>query len=189
MKFEHLKQTPSDINEHLEIIKTYSAECEIVAEFGTREVVSTWAILEGLKPKTTYIGVDVYKSTNLEMAKNYAKEKAINFYFKHGSTLDQDFNLGDVDFLFIDTLHTYNQMSMELSKHGNVAKKYLGFHDVVSFAYTDEQIYGHADNKVKVQSENSGLLPAIFQFLKVNPHWKIDYFAQNNNGLLILKRD
>jgi hypothetical protein len=132
MKYEHLKQTPSDINEHLEIIKHYSAECEIVAEFGTREVVSTWAILEGLKPKTTYIGVDVYKSTNLEMAKNYAKEKGINFYFKHGSTLEEDFNLGDVDFLFIDTLHTYNQLSMELNKHGNVAKKYLGFHDVVS---------------------------------------------------------
>lgn len=189
MKYEQYKNTPSDINEHLEIIKYYSAECEIVAEFGTREVVSTWAILEGLKPKSTYIGVDVYKSTNLEMAKNFAKEKGINFYFRHGSTLEDGFTLADADFLFIDTLHTFNQLSMELNKHGNTPKKYLGFHDVVSFAYKDEDIYGHADNKVKVASENTGLLPAIFQFLKVNSQWKIDYFAQNNNGLLILKRD
>lgn len=189
MKYEHLKQTPSDINEHLEIIKHYSAECEIVAEFGTREVVSTWAILEGLKSKSTYIGIDLYKSSKLDEAIQYAKEKGLNFYFRHGSTLDEDFICPKCDFLFIDTLHTFSQLQQELTKHGDSSAKYLGFHDVVSFAYRDEDMYSHADKKAIVKTENTGLLPAIFQFLKGNPHWKIDYFAQNNNGLLILKRD
>jgi hypothetical protein len=189
IKLKQLIETPSDINEHLEIIKHYSSECEIVVEMGVRDVVSTWAILEGLQPKMTYIGVDVYKSGNLEEAKQFAKSKGVNFYFRHGSTLENEFTCPKCDFLFIDTLHTFSQLQQELTKHGNSSIKYLGFHDVVSFAYRDEDIYSHADKKVFQITENSGLLPAIFQFMKLNPHWKIDYFAQNNNGLLILKHD
>ena len=36
----------SDINEHVRILKRYASRCESVAEFGVRNVVSTWAFLD-----------------------------------------------------------------------------------------------------------------------------------------------
>lgn len=187
-KYQYYCNTPSDINEHLPTIAKYASECKNVCEFGVRDVVSSWAILEGLTSGSTWVGVDVYRSRNLDEFKKECKSKAVNNYFINDSTLNENLKV-QTDFLFIDTLHTYAQLSQELEKHGNSAKKYLGFHDVVSFAYTDEEIYNHADNKVKIKTEKKGLLPAIFEFLQANTHWKIDYFSMNNNGLLILKRD
>jgi hypothetical protein len=177
-KFQTLVNTPSDINQHLEILKKYSSECDSVCEFGIREIVSTWAVIDGLKPGTKYTGIDLYESNNLKDVADYAKTKDIDFTFKEISTLSNELTV-ECDFLFIDTLHTYEQVSQELTKHGNSPSKYLGFHDVVTFAYRDE---------VPTNNPITGLLPGIFKFMIDNPHWSIDYFAEYNNGLMILKR-
>ena len=48
MKYFNLKRKPSDINEHLETLSSYTEGCTKVFENGVRGVVSSWALLHGL---------------------------------------------------------------------------------------------------------------------------------------------
>jgi hypothetical protein len=181
-------QTSSDINEHLPILLKYSQKCNSILEFGIRDVVSTWAFIEGLPKKGKYIGVDIYTSPNLPLVAEYAKEKKIEFTFYNRSSLEKETIYSEVDFIFIDTMHRYLQLKYELEMHGNTATKYIGFHDVVTFGYVDELLYANTDLRLTEESFNKGLLPAIMEFMIKNPKWKIDYFSFKNNGLLILAK-
>jgi hypothetical protein len=79
------------------------------------------------------------------------------------------------DMLFIDTKHSYEQLSAELALYGNCATRYLVFHDTVTFGTIGD------DGRV-------GLLKAIYEFMTENLHWHLIRDDQNNNGLLVLKR-
>ena len=79
------------------------------------------------------------------------------------------------DMLFIDTLHTYDQLSRELFLHANKVRKFLAFHD--TFFYGD-----------KGEDGLPGLLIAIRDFLEAAPEWRECYSSIANNGLTILAR-
>jgi hypothetical protein len=79
--------------------------------------------------------------------------------------------------LFIDTLHTYNQLKQELTLHGNKAQKYIAFHDTYTFGLRGED---NVDKK--------GLMTAIIEFMTENPHWKFKIHKTNNNGFTVLER-
>jgi GT2 family glycosyltransferase len=85
----------------------------------------------------------------------------------------------ETDLLFIDTLHTYKQLSQELTLHGNKARKYILIHDTNTWGSKDE---------VETDSEKKGELIAIEDFLTQNPHWKIVERIEESNGLMILER-
>ena len=115
-----------------------------------------------------------------------AEHRKIVFEFKLESTLDAD--IEPTELLFIDTLHTYSKLSMELARHSNKASKYLILHDIVTFGLHDEHIYAHADEKVKsIECNKKGLIPAVFELLEKGD-WQVEKYLYNNNGLLILKR-
>ena len=181
-------QTPCDINEHLQTIHEYSKVCEHITEFGTREITSTWAFLAA-KPKK-FVGVDIYLSPNLPYAMELAKENGIEFDWKHQSTLLDGFVIEPTDFLFIDTAHTYIQLKNELKRHGNQARKYIGFHDTNTFGYVNEPPYQQNMELEKSVPADApkGLVPAINEFLMENPHWILEKVYTHNNGLTILKR-
>lgn len=181
-------QTPCDINEHLETLNKYAKECEHITEFGTREITATWAFLAA-KPKT-FVGVDIYLSPNLPYALELCAENGIDFQWKHQSTLEPDYVIEPTDFLFIDTAHTYGQLKAELVRHGNQARKYIGFHDTVTFGYVNEAPYkeNEAFESSIPPDAPKGLVPAIDEFLAENPHWVRELVHTNNNGLTILKR-
>lgn len=181
-------QTPCDINEHLETLHKYAKECEHITEFGTREITATWAFLAA-KPKT-FVGVDIYLSPNLPYALELCAENGIDFQWKHQSTLEPDFIIEPTDFLFIDTAHTYGQLKAELVRHGNQARKYIGFHDTVTFGQVNEAPYetNRAFEDSIPADAPKGLVPAIDEFLADNPHWVREAVFTHNNGLTILKR-
>jgi len=175
-KYEILKNTSSDINEHLDTLKRYAEECDTVIELGTGQTVSTWAFLAA-QPKK-FITVDI----------KHPSERGINFdeIVKEANNLNIDFefilsdsrtiDLPDHDLLFIDTMHNYEVLKEELSKHHGKVKKYIIFHDTISFGNKDE--FG----------DGMGLIPAIKDFLKNNSEWKEKETYTNNNGLSILMR-
>ena len=169
-KFASLCQTPSDINEHLPVLRDLSKGLDCV-EFGVRGVVSTWAMLAA--PCKSLISVDI-NPCPIEEAKIAATNANIPFEFICASTLDIQIN--PCDLLFIDTLHTYAQLKHELLVHGNQATQYLVFHDTITFGMAGED-------------GGLGLMPAIEEFIAANPHWKVHAHYTNNNGLLILRRD
>jgi cephalosporin hydroxylase len=168
-------ETPSDINEHLPVLYEYARECETIAEFGVRCVVSTFAFAKA-RPKRLIcvdIGGNSYVTSFLELC----KKENLNAEFHQESTLNYELPC-DVDLLFIDTYHTYSQLAAELKRHHSKVKKYLAFHDTVTYGYKDESY----SSEIK-----QGLIPAIEEFLQANPSWKIERVCENNNGLTVLK--
>lgn len=170
------RQKPSDINEHLPILYKYALECDAIAEFGVRNVCSSYAFAHA-RPKKL-ICVDIQQTTEATEFIKLCLSENINAAFFHADTLT--FELEEVDMLFIDTWHTFKQLSQELKLHGNKAKKYIIFHDTITFGVCDEG--GNS-------GENCGLQPAIANFLKENSHWKELATYKNNNGLTILKNN
>ena len=75
--------------------------------------------------------------------------------------------------------------------HSEKAKKYLVFHDTVSFAFRDEVEYSCVSDIIKSKEKaNTGLVPAIDEFIKseLGSCWEVEKIYMNNNGLTILKR-
>lgn len=168
-------QVPSDINEHLPTLKRYAEECDHITEMGVRWVVSTFAFMMG-KPKTLVsIDIDPVEKHGIktEDLVELAKTADVDFRFIVGDTTVIE--IEETDFLFIDTLHTYDQLKKELELHPGKVRKYIGFHDTTTFAKVGEY------NQV-------GLWPAIEEFLSSNPDWVIAEKFENNNGLTILKK-
>jgi translation initiation factor RLI1 len=72
------------------------------------------------------------------------------------------------DMMFVDTDHTYSQVTKELELHASKVKKYIGFHDTDVYA--------------------SEVLAAVVNFMMKNREWQFHYFTKRNNGLTIIKR-
>ena len=166
--FDYLCTTPSDINEHLPTLRDLAKECKTVIEMGTRIPVSTWAFVEGLQDaKLTCIDIkspEEYGGSIIPI-ETACKEKNIDFKFIQESTLDIE--IEECDLLFIDTLHTYDQLKEELRLHSDKARKYIVMHDPISCP--DMWVAGE-------------------EFLKGNKKWKLKTLYTNNNGLAVLER-
>lgn len=166
----------SDINEHLPTLYNLAKECKTIAEFGVRTVVSSFAFAYA-KPEKL-ICVDIEKHPNIDIFIDLCKNENIETEFYLCDS--RKFELDPVDLIFIDTLHTYSQLKEELEVLGNKAKKYLVFHDTITF--------GHANEHNIDTGEKTGLVPAISDFLKQNKNWKEYKTYTNNNGLTILSK-
>lgn len=157
---------PSDINEHLPILKQLSEDCESVTEFGVREGVSTRVFLSSNLKLRSYDIVYNYSVSNLF---KIAYENGKDVFYGIGNVLQ--FEIEETDLLFIDTDHTYTQLTNELKLHASKVKKYIVFHDTYTYGLTDK-----------------GLLSAIIEFMKDNPEWKFKYYTTENNGLTVIER-
>ena len=169
--------TTSDINEHLPVLRKYSEECDTIVELGVRAVVSTWAFLSG-RPKKL-ISVDIkhpneYDSIDLPLVEEISKEMNIEFNFILSDSRTVD--IPECDLLFIDTVHTYNQIKKELEVHSQKVKKYIILHDTETF-----RTIGEINTEV-------GIWPAVEEFLLINKEWEIAEELKNNNGLTIIKK-
>lgn len=182
-----LVKIPSDINEHLPVLKKYAEQCDHVTEMGVRYIVSTFALVLA-KPKKL-IAIDLFHPSHygdhyrLDLISQYAKDNSIDFSFKLQNTLECI--IEPTDMLFIDTLHVYGQLKAELELHAKNVKKYLVFHDTTSYENTDEPHYYQTPN---LDKSKIGLWPAIQEFLDSNTEWEIAERRTNNNGLTILQK-
>lgn len=188
-------KTPSDINEHIPILREMSYECSSVAEIGVRSLVSTWGILQGLSEnentKKSYLGIDVEKPPDekLKKAKRLSREHGIEFTFWHVN--DMHIQLEPTDMLFIDSLHTYCHLTYELETFSRNIGKYICLHDTSDpwgnqndITYTgDYSEYPAAYDRTK-----AGLWPAVVDFLKKHPEWSLFKQLTSNHGFTILKR-
>jgi len=174
-----------DINEHLPTLRDYVSKVNHVTEMGVRHGASTIAIGAG-NPKIM-VSYDIVGRGAMRKVTNLLEQSDIDFKFVLGDILKLE--IDETDMLFIDTLHTYNQLSQELLLHEGKVKKYIILHDTVSFAETDEVIYPHASHIVKgMKKGKAGLMNAVKDFLKGNKNWELEKHFTNNNGLTVLRR-
>ena len=198
--YEELVITPSDINEHLPILKNYAKNCQHITEMGVRSVVSTYALVSANPRKIICIDLhhpkewdNIWKSygrnnmpsgaNRIVDIENYCRDNNIYFSFVVGDTTH--IQIEETDLLFMDTLHSYTQLKTELSLHSHKVKKYIILHDTESYKYTDED-----SGRIGTNSKDKiGLLPALEEFLESNSNWKIHEIFVNCNGLTVLKKD
>jgi hypothetical protein len=155
---------PSDIHEHLPVLRNLAERCQTVIELGVRDGQSTRALLVTPVQLRSY---DIELDTNVENLFEISRIAGNDHVYIEAD--DLKIELPEVDMIFIDTDHTYEQLSEELRLHGNKAQKYLAFHD------TGEPYV-------------NALLPAIMEFLARNPHWRVCYHTRNCHGFTVLER-
>jgi len=179
----------SDINEHLPTLYQYGKKCNSIIEMGVRSGVSTYALLASQPEIMTSYDINKHDAKIDEMI-FLSKVYDIKYKFIISDVLFIDIK-ENTDLLFIDTLHTYNQLYQELSLHASKIEKFIIMHDTTTYGYIDETIYNHASEKIKNQPKTKqGLIPAIEDFLnsKEGSNWFIKEKFDNNNGLIILER-
>jgi len=164
-----------DINQLFPVLRKYAVRCEHITEFGVRGVFSTYALLAATPIKMR--SYDIEYSSNITEALDVAKEQGIDFKFLNENVLDTEIEFTDL--LFIDTLHTYSQLSMELKRHGNFVRKYILIHDTDTWGERDEIDQG---------SSKTGMKTAVREFLLENPQWRLKQEIKESNGLTILER-
>lgn len=187
-KFSQHRENQSDINEHLDTLLKYAKECSHITEMGVRWVSSTWALLYS-NPKKL-ISYDIVFNENIKEVIELSKKYLIDYSFNQKDVLEVE--IEPTDLLFIDTLHTYNQLLLELKLHSQKVLKYIILHDTETFGHVDENIYSHASEIVKNEHINKqGLMNAINDFLQTDlgKSWRIFEHYSNNNGLTILKNN
>lgn len=177
--FVEAEKTPSDINEHMEVLRRLAADCEHVTEFGMRGGVSTLALLAGQPETLISWDIDPRAVVSQRCADLLAHSGRTTFQPRVGDTLK--ITIEPTDMLFIDTLHTARQLKLELERHAdpveNKVRKYLAFHDTATFGMKGED------------GSEPGLRAAIryFQRCHAFPLWELIEDRYNNNGLVVLR--
>lgn len=167
--------TPSDINEHLKRMFELSEGAVSIAEFGVRSGESTRAFLAA-KPKRLY---SFDTSTNCAVGVQAAPGTRWIKLFDpvRGDSLKADLP-EEVDIVFIDTLHTRDQVYAELTRHSKQCKRYLLGHD----------FFGPFGAACQVGENKGGVQAGVKAFLAEHPEWKIKETHSHNNGLFVLER-
>ena len=178
----YLKDTQSDINEHLPTLYEYAKECESVLELGVRGCVSSYAFSLGLlhnNKKNKFLMMNDLTECDI-------KYKWIN---------DLDLDVKNSDLTFIDTYHIYGQLKRELNKFAPLTNKYIIMHDTEVDKINGECLrngwnpeYMASISNIPVEEHKMGLQKAIDEFLEINKDWKLKITYNNNNGLTVLQR-
>jgi hypothetical protein len=164
--------TPSDINQNLPVLRQLADECKTIVEMGVRTGVSTRAFLAS---DAELMSFDVVTNPTVQRLFDAARSQGKQAQYIQADVLKIE--IDQTDLLFIDTYHTYEQLTQELALHGNRAKKYLVFHDTYTYGLSGES-----------GTDRKGLLTAIIEFVIKNPHWRFRIHRTNNNGLTVLER-
>ena len=174
MDFEQLYQEActkvTDIHEHLPVLSDLTSQCSHVTELGVGWAQSTRAFLRH----------------NVELhSYEYMPQPGIREFFDEARAAGRNVTLhvedtrqitiAPTDLLFVDSLHIYEQVQVELHLHAPKARKFIVFHDTTLFADNGE--FG-----------GKGIWPAITEYMAEHPEWQLVERRTNNNGLTIFKR-
>ena len=189
---------PSDINEHVPVLKDLAQECSSVMEIGIRSMVSSWGIFQGLSEssakKRNYIGIDLNYPPLDTLCKAASLAQSNGIFFQFLAVNDMQLaeeNIASVDMLFIDSLHTYCHLTYELEKFSPKVGKYIAMHDTSApWGNVEDTEYqgDYSEYPAHYDRTKKGLWPAVENFLKNHPEWELKERRFNNHGLTVLKR-
>lgn len=174
---------PTDIHEHLPLLRELAEKCNHVTEFGMRWATGSTLAFLAAKPRTLISwDIDFGSVISATIQALRLKAPATDWQPRVGDTL-KIAPIEPTDLLFIDTLHTGQQLWRELIRHVDPrvhprpVRKYLVFHDT--------ETYGMKG----MDGKEPGLRTAIRQFQKNHafPHWRLTHELFNNNGLVVLE--
>jgi hypothetical protein len=171
-KFNALLSEVSDMQGHMVSIFNHAVQCKRIVEFGVFDCTSTWALLAS-KPSWMR-SYDIYRHSAVDVVERAARNADLDFRFMNESSIEAQ--IEPCDLLLIDSFHSYEQLSKELSMHSGKVSKYMILHDTTIFANVDQTGLGR------------GLWPAIQEFLDLHPEWRVKERFEHCYGLTILER-
>lgn len=181
-RFDKVRHEPSDISEHTGILYDLACQCDHITEMGVRGGVSTTFLYHALtraKRRSLYRRALIcYDINDCECRKLFEQYNEIDWMprFEFHQMDSRKANIERTQMLFIDTLHTYEQLKAELKLHAHKVSRWIVLHDTKTFGTSDE------GNK-----PGPGLWPAVEEFLKQETfHVKLK--DDNQNGLTVLER-
>lgn len=160
----------ADMRPHMRQLRELAAECKVAVEFGTRSGNSTAAILAGLADNN---GEILHSYDIAPKQCDFTETGGVLWKFEQADTAKLPV-IPPCDLLFVDTLHTADQVYAELH-HARSVRKLIVFHDVNMFGWRGEQ-------------NGDGILPAIFSFMADCPEWQVNAYYPSEWGMLALRR-
>lgn len=170
--YERVKREPTDMIEHMDVIRHYSSQCESAIEFGVYDCTSTWALLAGAPKKLT--SYDIERRVEVSEVEAAAAGSPTVFRFILASSTEVE--IEECDLLFIDSMHTYEHLKKELALHAGKVRKFILMHDTTTFG------------EIGQTNESPGLWLAVAEFLVDHSEWSILERRTNCHGLTVLKR-
>jgi hypothetical protein len=164
----------STINQHMPTLKKLACEASEVVEFGVQTAQSTAALLAGRPERMRSFDIQ-YSQAGVEVLKMAAPE-TLSASFTQTDTLSLAPQASDL--LFIDTLHTCEQLYQELYFHSTHCRRRIVMHDTAIFGDVGED-------------KGPGLREAIRRFLKEagNYGWHVMSDTEVSCGLTVLSSD
>lgn len=173
------------ITYHLPRLRHLAEGLGEVREFGVKRGASSSALLLGARHVTSF---DIVPTT---CAHRLAQAAGPKWDYRIESSLVAA--PAACDLLFIDSLHTFAQCHAELIRHASSVRKYLAFHDTVTFGSI-----GAADESGRqswtymvgeeVPLAHLGIRHAIDLLMIRDASWRLVDAEYRSHGLLILER-
>ena len=194
-QYEIARVTPSDIHEHLGLLRLLAHQCASAVEIGVKGMGSTWGILKGLSEDTSeprsYLGIDTgpHPAAVLRYAKKVAEECGIAFDVLQVSELNAD--IGTTDLLFINSFHTYTHLMYELETFSPKVAKFIAlpYTNIPSAYFNDPAYLGdYSEFPCLYDPLKRGIWLAMEDFLKRHREWALYERRFNNNGFTVLRR-
>lgn len=161
----------SDMQPFCEVLATVAEEYQHITEFGTRQGISTVAFLYS-QPRVLHT-YDIERLPDIDIIESVAGDTEFHFHLEDTLTA----TIEETDVLFIDTLHTYQQLYAELLRHAEKVRSLILLHDTVAFGQVGED-------------GGEGLVKAIYDFQQHDLGKKFDvlYHYETEPGFTCLKR-
>ena len=161
---------------HLPTLRRYAARCRSCAEFGVKDGASASALLLGC-PGPVY-GFDIKETSAARKLQSLVGKTWVYTICDTREAV-----LPECDLLFLDSMHNYDHVRAELEIHAEKVRKYLIFHDTITFGSV-----GALDESGNPASGTLGIRPAIDELMMRDRSWFIERHDYHSHGLLVLER-
>ncbi len=180
----HLKRKTA-ITDHLPRLRDLAKGCETVVELGVKHGASSSAFLLEADRVISY---DIAPTPDARRLQEVAGDRWC-YRIEDSRTAKPE----PCELLFIDSLHTYEQMRMELNRHAPSAEGMIVFHDVTTFGEigADGETGRHSWQYIVGESvpvEHMGIRPSIDELMIRDRSWRILKRYTDSHGLLVLSR-
>ncbi len=172
---------------HLPWLRALGNSLSDVIEFGVKGGASSSAWLLGAEHVTSY---DIVSTVEARQLEQLAQSR---WTYRIQSSLEAP--VQECDLLFIDSLHTFAQCDAELRRHADLVRRYLVFHDTLTFGSvgadgeSGRQLWDYRTHRGESVPETAlGIRPAIDQLMMRDSSWRVGNHHLDSHGLLTLER-
>jgi BarA-like signal transduction histidine kinase len=184
MMDQYMKLCIEDPHSMYPILRTISKDCQTIVKIGG-ELELLWAIFQGWSESS------LEKKQVILIDPNPIAELGVKPFLEVGNILGAELfylpthslypHIPKRDMLYINTLHTYDQLTQELTMHHANTNKYILLDNTYKYALEGETT---GDTQEKVE----GIAKAVSEFVAKYPVWNYAKVSCQGKGYILLEK-